>query len=135
MKRPSRWQTGLVSLLVAGCSVLPSCGPKNDDFSGITFNEPSLKPWVAKYLADGFLDSGEIEKLANIYFGEHVGRLSSGDPNEAPLEGEYSMKEVGPRKGFDYEVSIKWNEQEYRFYGKADLSEARLEKYDSSDNQ
>ncbi len=134
MKRPSRWQTGLVSLLFAGCSAFPGCGPKNDDFTGTIFGRPSLEHWAPDYLQDKFLDDGEIEKLANFYFGEHVGRYSSGDPNEAPLEGEYSMKIVGPRKGWDYEVSIDWQGQEYRFYGKADLSEARLEKYDSSND-
>ena len=135
MKRPSRWQTGLVSLLVAGCSVLPGCGPKTDEnFTGIKFGRPSLENWDA-YLSDGFLSGGEIEKLVSHYFAEKAYEFSSGDPHEAPVEGEYTTKEVGPRKGFDYEVSIEWRGQEYRFYGKADLSEARLEKYDSSDNQ
>jgi hypothetical protein len=135
MNTPKRWQTGLVSLLFAGCSALSGCGPKSDEnFTGTIFGRPSLEQWDSYLTNDGFLDSNEIKKMANIYFGEHAHGFSTGNPHEPIPEGEYTLKEVGPRKGYDYEISINWRGDEYRFYGKGDLSEARLEKYEPKDN-
>lgn len=107
---------GLLALRSPGCSSLPPSHNPLDKYP-VQISSQELDPWKRQYLADGKLDSGELEKLAVSFFEDNAYRFAFGDPNYLPREGDlrvvgYNLNGVdGP------EATIYWKEtgKEYSF--------------------